>query len=180
MAFTLETQLVVAWSGEDGKRTTWCPKQQVVDDTRFFEFSKWDRGFVRWVTGKSLDLRKNTNNQASADCEFLDKLLKSRQSLVDATLHEVLCQDDAGGESRKRRKRAGMSDSHLCPRVLQFTLPAVGEEGVDELPVQILYDGAGASIMWMEFSHAVSAHLKKGVELSTKKERKGKSDQTQI
>ena len=73
-----------------------------------------------------------------------------------------------------------MSDSHLCPRVLQFTLPAVGEEGVDELPAHILYDGAGTSIMWMEFSHAVLAHLKKGVELSTKKERKGKSDQTQI
>ena len=36
----------------------WTPTQKEENGKTWFAFAKWDRGFVHWVTGKSLDLRK--------------------------------------------------------------------------------------------------------------------------
>mgnify|MGYP000114420224 CR=1 FL=1 len=80
MAFSLETQIVIKW-GQPVQ--SWCPKQQEVDGMRFFELSKWDRGLVKFATDKRLDLRKGSNNRASVDCEFLDKVLTRRQQAAD-------------------------------------------------------------------------------------------------
>jgi hypothetical protein len=97
MAFTLETQIVIKWGDPT---QTWAPKQCEVDGMRFFEFSKWDRGLVKFATGRSLDLRKGAANKASVDCEFLDKVLTRRQLCMICRVTRSLQRSrrDAGAE----------------------------------------------------------------------------------
>ena len=112
MDFTLETHLVVKYGDQ-----TWALTQVTVDDVIYFQFGKWDRGFVKWVTGKSLDLRKD-KTAGSADCRFLDQLIARRQTACDDALDAALHHDDdESSQVKKRRRRAKSSDDHLVPKV---------------------------------------------------------------
>lgn len=178
--FALEQVVVVKW--KDGKGThTWNPNQQLVDDERFFEFSKWDRGFVKWVCGKSLDLRaQSIESTATADCKFMDRVIEIRQSVADEALHQALLpsegeEEDGKRKKTKRRKRASQSDSHLCPKVLTMELPGVEEEGLQPRSVKVLFDGSGSASIWMEFNKDILMHLRAGVVHSDKNQRKSKA-----
>ena len=169
MDFTLETHLVVKYGDQ-----TWAPTQVTVDDVIYFQFGKWDRGFVKWVTGKSLDLRKD-KTAGSADCRFLDQLIARRQTACDDALDAALHHDDdESSQVKKRRRRAKSSDDHLVPKVLNMSLPPVPEEDLPEKLVRILFDGAGTASIYMEMHQDILYHLKKGIQHSSKSERRKK------
>lgn len=170
MAFSLETQMVIKF-GDD----KWHPKQETIDGVTYFEFSKWDRGFVRFITGKSLDLRKGSANQATVDCEYLRQVLAARQKACDEALSQALDEGEGGESLKKRRRKANMADSHLTARVLKMTLPGIPEEGLNERECRVLYDGAGSAAVHVEMSWEVLNHLKKGISNSEKKDRKDKA-----
>ena len=115
MDFTIESQQVVKYGDQ-----TWTPAQITVDEVIYFQFCKWDRAFVKWVTGKSLDLRKD-KSAGSADCEYMDQVLSRRQAACDDALHAALHDEGDQGKAKKRRKRASASDGHLVHRVLNMT-----------------------------------------------------------
>ena len=169
MDFTLESQIVVKYGDQ-----TWSPPQITIDEVRYFQFSKWDRHFVRWVTGKSLDLRKD-KSAGSADCEYLDKILHRRQTACDDALHAALHHGEEGqSKTKKRRRRANSSDAHLVSRVLNMTLPEVPDEGLAEKLVRILFDGAGTANIYMEMHEDILYHLKKGIQQSSRNDRSRK------
>ena len=162
MDFTIESQQVVKYGDQ-----TWTPAQITVDEVIYFQFSKWDRAFVKWVTGKSLDLRKD-KSAGSADCEYMDQVLSRRQAACDDALHAALHDEGDQGKAKKRRKRASASDGHLVHRVLNMTLPEVPEENLAEKLVRILFDGAGTANIYMEMHEDVLYHLKKGINHSSR------------
>ena len=169
MDFTLETHLVVKYGDQ-----TWALTQVTVDDVIYFQFGKWDRGFVKWVTGKSLDLRKD-KTAGSADCSFLDQLIARRQTACDDALDAALHHDDDdSSQVKKRRRRAKSCDDHLVPKVLNMSLPPVPEEDLPEKLVRILFDGAGTASIYMEMHQDILYHLKKGIQHSSKSERRKK------
>ena len=170
MDFRIENQLVVKYGDQ-----TWAPAQITFEEVTYFQFSKWDRHFVKWVTGKSLDLRKD-KTAGSADCEYLDKILQRRQTACDDALHAAIHHDEDGqAKTKKRRRRANASDAHLVPKVLNMILPEVPEEGLAEKLVRILFDGAGTANIYMEMHEDILYHLKKGIQHSTRKDRSRKN-----
>ena len=175
MDFTLETQLIVKWGNQ-----TWCPKQKVVDEQRFFQLNKWDRGFIRWVTGRSLDLRASSKEKetGSVNCSYGDEVVQRRQDACDDALEMALQpqdgepDDEPPTKKKKVRRKARDADGHLCPEILPIKLPEV--DG-NELEVKVLFEGAQTSAVWIEMELTAMAHLKTGIVNSNKKERKSKA-----
>ena len=168
MDFTFETHLVVKYGDQ-----IWAPAQLRVDDQTFFQFSKWDRGFVKFATGKSLDLRKD-KTACSTNCEFMDQILARRQSACDDALHAALAGDEEGQKTKRLRRRANASDAHLVPKVLNMSLPAVAEEGLGERLVRVLFEGASTASIYMQMSEDIVDHLRKGIQHSSRHERSRK------
>ena len=93
---------------------------------------------------------------------------------LHSAIHDMQGEDSVE-KVKKRRRRACMSDSHLCPKILQIHLPAV-VGGWEERLVHVLFDGSGTSTIRMEFSEGALEHLRKGINNSEKKTRREKQE----
>ena len=98
---------------------TWIPKLQEVDGCKFIELSKWDRDFVRFATGKSLDFR--SGKACSANVSFFDRLIAERKkSTHDAIVLTLQEADDEGSVGRNKRRKTNwqevLSSEVMAPR----------------------------------------------------------------
>ena len=103
----LDTRSVVVLRTKRSEKC-WVPTQKLLHGSSWLQFSKWDRGFVRFVQGQALNLK---SNQGGGTCNvaFLDDLKKRRQEECDQLLAKALEDPAEGveeGQPRKKRKLA--------------------------------------------------------------------------
>ena len=127
------------------QHATWTPTQKEEAGKSWFAFSKWDRGFVYWVTGKSLDLRKEKEG-GTVNAKFCQDLLEVRQKACDAALAQAISdEDEPSAKGRKLRART-KERGPLAPHSIRIETPAYGE--VEALQAMALFEGVGTQQMW--------------------------------
>ena len=119
MAVVLETQAVIRYTEARGKQGMWIPGQKTESGKVWFCFSKWDRGFVHFCQGKSLDLRGDKEG-ASVDTMFMADLLDGRQKARNAAVAAATHVSDDEAERPKTKKKsqqkASMRHASLAPQ----------------------------------------------------------------
>ncbi len=106
----------------------WVPTSKVVEDVEFMCISKWDRGFVFFCTGKSLDLRKGAASRINVP--FVDELKGLRDSECDRALAQALyCGDGSDEGPPKKARKATKADAVLVQRILELKVPRFGDDG---------------------------------------------------
>ena len=133
MSLELENLIVVRYKDTpDAKRTNeWVPKQKLEHEKHWMCFSKWDRHFVRFCSGKSLDLRAGKPS-ATVDTQFMDEVFAARQSACNLAAQESLrvSNDEADNGPRRKVARKGFKatakHATVAPHAIEVTLPQVG------------------------------------------------------
>lgn len=97
-SWRLETRTVVAMEGVKTDKL-WTPTQKQLHGSTWLLVSKWDRGFVKFVKGKALNLK-------GADCNvaFLDELKRRRQEVCDDFLQQALQPPEEANDNAPRKK----------------------------------------------------------------------------
>ncbi|CAE7280048.1 unnamed protein product [Symbiodinium sp. CCMP2592] len=132
---TVVTKQIVTY----GSGLTWIPEQKTAEGVTWFKVSKWDRGLFRFVYGKGLDLRKNTDNQnLSLDTPFFENMLARRQEAFNEAISERLKdeendeapQPEKAQKKTKKTKEFKATQKHdiYAPHSIQIDLP--GEDDV--------------------------------------------------
>ncbi|CAK9030568.1 Uncharacterized protein SCF082_LOCUS19255 [Durusdinium trenchii] len=108
----------------------WVPQQKEIGSCKVMLLSKWDRGLTKFLTGKSLDFKKDkkTLNSTSAGA-YLDALcdLRKKASLKAVQdAHANASDDEEPQPSSKRPRRASNDMAHFQPLV-EIMLPGVGD-----------------------------------------------------
>ena len=85
----------------------WVPEVRDVNGIRFIGLNKWSREFVRFVSGRGLDLRNTQRNTVNS--EFFDTMLAARKAASVEAIQNVLNEsdeaDDADPSPSARRPR---------------------------------------------------------------------------
>ena len=150
---------------------SWIPEQKMYQDQQWFLLGKWDRHFVKFMTGKALDLRANREG-SSVNSVFMDEVFSRRQQACNSALSDVYqLNDDEDNQPKKKLKRScTAADVHLMPSVVTMMLPEA--PGFSERQVKVLVEGIKTTNMWLPLDLEVLSHIKAGVMNSDVKPRK--------
>lgn len=128
----------------------WVPQQKEIGSCKVMLLSKWDRGLTKFLTGKSLDFKKDkkTLNSTSAGA-YLDALcdLRKKASLKAVQdAHANASDDEEPQPSSKRPRRVSNDMAHFQPLV-EIMLPGVGD--MEPKLVKVAF-GVSNRDLWME------------------------------
>lgn len=149
----------------------WLPECKVQSGITFVKLSKWDRGFVRFLTSRALDLG---DKGTYASFEFFDELCTRRDIAFDAALGNLARQaeEDAAEAGQPQRpqkrvrqnRRARSSDSHVLPAYVAIDHPHIDLPEADWLPVRIhvLIDGLRTRTLFAELDAKVLDCIREG------------------
>ena len=152
----------------------WAPDMKLVGGRDFVSISKWNRGFVRFMTGKALDLRKDKEGQSgSVDSPVIDKILEQRQNSANELLLEALNMDGSGDEDpnppKKKKRKAQRATAKDAIHV-----PPIMDVNIDGHKMAILYEGLGMFNFWMELTEVNLNWLNDKLKDANVKSRKAK------
>ena len=162
----LEPRMVVVTDGPKGEKV-WVPTQKTLYGQTWTMVSKWDRGFVKFVTGKALNLKKN---QRGADCNvtFLDELKRRRQEVCDKFMEQALQapEEDEDGPPAKRARTSQQKrvrrDTSLLPDVITLTFDevVVGGKNFPKRDIQLLTESIHEQKFWVECTQLNLEYIK--------------------
>ncbi|CAE7208889.1 unnamed protein product [Symbiodinium sp. CCMP2592] len=175
---TVVTKQIVTY----GSGLTWIPEQKTAEGVTWFKVSKWDRGLFRFVYGKGLDLRKNTDNQnLSLNTPFFENMLARRQEAFNEAISERLKdeendeapQPEKAQKKTKKTKEFKATQKHdiYAPHSIQIDLPGEAEGG-NKVQCRTLFEGVGSRTMWLELKDDVVKHIQTSFKHSEAKPRK--------
>lgn len=164
--------LTTCWKVNCGDMS-WTPDQKMHQDRPWFLLGKWDRHFVKFMTGKALDLRRDREG-ASVNSSWMDEVFSRRQMACNQALVDAYqLNDDEDQQPKKKLKRScTAADVHLLPSAVTMKLPEA--PGFPEREVQVLVEGIKTTNMWLPLELEVLSHIKAGVMNSEVKPRKSK------
>ena len=169
----VETQKVVKYGEKK-----WVPQQVEEQGVHWMLFNKWDRRLVLFVHGKPLDLSKQNKSDASVDCPWFDQLLEHRQKVFNLKVEELLtAEGDEEPPAKKAKKekifKASKAHRAIAPHHIMMELPEVKDAPV--LSCRVLFEGIGATGIWLEMLPEVLMYVRAGLQQSQAKPRKAKS-----
>lgn len=157
----------------------WVPETKFVAGIKWVKIDKWCRGFVKFITGRSLDLRKK--KKFNINISFMDALFDTHAAACADAVKKAFEVDDEDGDigtPRKYRKRMKPVGSHkeLVGDYIEFTMGNVTHEGISKGPLTMkaLFEGNpktnSRQMLWIEaveanfdyLEHAINAGLKEG------------------
>jgi hypothetical protein len=143
----------------------WVAETVTVNGETFIKLSKWDRGFVRFLTSRALDFR---NPCTYANFAFIDHLCDLRDKAFDDAARRIAEQatndaQEAGDATAKKRRvrapKARVADRAVLPAALMVQCPAVEQpcdlEDETALPeeypseIKVLVDGLRTRSIFM-------------------------------
>ena len=158
---TVENLVGCRLNGKD----LWIPKIKEVGGVRLMHLSKWDRGFTRFLTGKSLDLKssgKSLNSTAAGP--YLEDLFRKKKEASQAAVlkaHDSAHESDSSEVKAKAKKRKVTDDMSCFSPLVQISLPAVHDPWMPERLVQVEF--GGQSDLWMEVNETSLRQLVLGI-----------------
>jgi hypothetical protein len=172
MSVVIEQCYVV--KAEGNRRWYPMPDQvEEVDQQLFVHLEKWDREFIKFVTGKCLDLRKQ---REGSDCivGFWDTLSQKRQQACDLALGMALKHDDEEDHVQIQHKRkfkhpttirAKEKDAVLVAPTVTISLDSFEDAHgtVDACEVSVLYKDIHKKSIWIELSSIAIEYVKRAI-----------------
>ena len=170
---TVETQKVVKYGEKK-----WIPQQVEEQGVNWILLNKWDRHLVLFVHGKPLDLSRQKKSDASVDCPWFDQLLEHRQRIFNQKVEELLAAEgDEEPPAKKAKKdktfKATKAHRAIAPHHIMMELPEV--KGAPVLSCRVLFEGIGATGIWVELLPEVLMYIRLGLKESEAKPRKVRS-----
>ena len=175
MACVVRSVLVV---DADHLQSPWIPETKSVDGVAYCRVNKWERGFVRFATAKSLKEDQNANVQ------FIDELIRLRNNTCDALFRSFQqpAQEDQhesdGQVSKKRRqayvRKARSSDGCFLPESATMVLPDVTQcdgEVIRGFERKVFFEGVRTSNLYIEMNADVMNYIYRGVSCCATKGR---------
>lgn len=167
----------------DGKEP-WIPKVKKIGNAQVMLVSKWDRGFTKFLTGKSLDLTKSSMslNSTSAGA-YIDELVRRRRVACEAAVLEANSTDENEKENRckAKKRRVTVTDSmSVIKPLVDITLPAVTEPAMPERIVKCAFNTGHE--LWVEVNETTLLQIVLGIQECgvtkgrTRKARKGDAE----
>ena len=154
---------VLAISNAYMKGPPWLPEVQEVSGIQFVKVDKWDRGLVRFTTGKGLSFRASKKHDANV--RFLEDLQRRRTAACDAAVQEAYATQDAfDPRPKKKLRRAKPSDRDIAPAILQVECPEVqrGEYTLGPVTMAMLF-GIKNAPLWIECTVPNMEYLRHGI-----------------
>jgi hypothetical protein len=158
---------------DDGLKHPWMPDQvEEVNGHAFVCISKWDRGFVRYVSSKPLYLHKKKKHlTGSANAAFFDQLLVKRQQACDRAL-AVNLQDEDDAEAcsidkapKRKKCKAGDKDALLAPAYVSIPLDRFFDEDGEVGPIVllVLFKDLRKKCIWVEITEHGLDYIKRSI-----------------
>ena len=148
-------------------REPWLPKVKVINGKQLICISKWDRGFTKFYSGHSLDLRKDKGrslNQSSMGA-YLDHLCQLRREASTEAAYAKMFGDSDEKPAKRRRMRVTNNDAAFCPLVT-VKLPEVSFEDVELESKQVsMAFATSGSELWVEADTSIMYHICAGAML---------------
>ena len=159
----MAVQVKQIWSvkSDTDKKITWFPEVQNVGGVPYAKITKWDRGYVRFSTGKTLKLVKGKSTAFNSP--IIDQLKVARQTACNKALVEANRLDDpdevatpvrAGRKRKARPTVCKPSDLHLIPAVVRAEFDS-------EWTLRMLTTGLATKVMWIELNAENMEQLQK-------------------
>jgi hypothetical protein len=154
----------------------WLPEFKVVQGIAFVKLSKWDRGFVRYLTARALDLG---DKHTYANFAFFDELCSRRDIAFDEALQNIAQQaeadaQEAGQPSRpakrpRRNMRARHSDAAVLPAMAAIDVPNFPLCSRDDIPdrINVLIDGLRTRTLFAQLEVGVLECIREGCATSS-------------
>ena len=142
-----------------GDKKPWLPSVQLCDGKKYVCVSKWNSGFVKFATGKSME-RRQGKVQNTCNLAILDRIRAARKEAcnarVQAAIEEAMAADQQlPDEPRKKKQRvqpARDCDHIMCGNVVTVI--------VDGYQMNVLWS-VTSSVVWVEFTTANLAFLQR-------------------
>ena len=148
----------------------WVATTQKMRDVTYIKICKWDRNFVKFCTGQSLDLRKSSRFDICGG--FIDKLSKDHQQACNDAVRQAfnLFEENDSPSKKNLKQVATPSHSDLVAGHVWINVPPQTLDGVtlDPQLIRVKFDpcrkGKGRKeYMWVELSRANLEYLRMAV-----------------
>ena len=148
----------------------WVATTQKIGAVTYIKICKWDRNFVKFCTGQSLDLRKSSRFDICGG--FIDKLSKDHQQACNDAVRQAfnLFEEDDSPSKKNWKQVATPSHIDLVAGHVWIDVPPQTLDGVtlDPKLLRIKFDpcrkGKGRKeYMWVELSAANLEYLRMAV-----------------
>ena len=151
-------------------KVIWIPETKTVNGMQFIGLSKWNRDFVKFVTGKGLGFGNTQSNQVNS--AFFDNVLAARKQASIEAVTKALEYDEAPegdlqqeGSKRRAKRSKKHSWSVLCSS--EALADPVIEIVADGFSMQVLTE-LRSNMVWVELTKNNLAFIQKGVQASAR------------
>ena len=178
MSFNVEIAQVTVIYTDENRKAPWLAETKSVEGKIFVKIAKWCRHFVRFVTGRALDFRKEKKQDANV--LFLDEIAKNRARLSTEAVRRALANPDPDDDpeirpAKKQRQRAvTRRDESLAGPWVSLDLPALSWDDHEHGPLcmKLLWGLDGP--VWMELNEANLAYLRAACLKGSSQEEQGR------
>ncbi|CAE7684490.1 unnamed protein product [Symbiodinium sp. CCMP2592] len=153
MAKPTEMQQVWAITGGMLKKKKWLVKTKEVEDKLFLQIDKWDRSFVQFVTGNTVQLKKEKDPHHLSIKAF-QELLDLRKEACDRAYNRHIRDAAAtAGDKEPQYRNAREADVYVAGRTVVMECPEVVFGG-DTMPARNIAAiwSVKDPVLWMELT----------------------------
>ena len=131
----------------------WVPDVKDVNGIRFIGLSKWNREFIRFVSGRGLDLRNTQMNTVNS--EFFDTMLAARKAasveVIQNVLNESSEADDADPSPSARKPKSKQKHAWAVVCASESLGPPVVDIHVQGHQMKVLLE-LRSNMVWVELT----------------------------
>jgi hypothetical protein len=133
----------------------WVLETEDVQGKTFVRLNKWDYGFCRFSSHRSLNFKKGTHEDVNLG--IVDRLIQLRNLATDKLFAETTQPDEEGPKKKKRAyvRVAKAADLVFLPEIVDIDLPSMKtdtSEVIDGYRTQALTKGVRTSTLYLELS----------------------------
>ena len=178
MSISIQTSAIIKIASDGCKRAhTWLANTRSVpvhdgEDMVFVQLDKWERGFVKFVTGKPLTFKSEIQEANNVNCKFLDTLQRLRTRAANKAFSDAIAANEDGGDDepkpKKPRQRQAKRDDEavIDDTVLTLQLPElVGDGGnviANSVTLKVLW-GVKNDVVWIELKEDNLQYIRQGI-----------------
>ena len=140
----------------------WIPQTKIVEGKKFICISKWDAGFVKFATGKSMERRASKPNN-TGNFDILDEIKRLRLESCNAKVQSLIAEasvdlpEEPKAKKQKQQHKARDSDYVIGGTWISVALPP--KDGVPGHTMDVLWS-VTSPVVWMEYTIENLQYLK--------------------
>ena len=140
----------------------WIPQTKIVEGKKFICISKWDAGFVKFATGKSMERRASKPNN-TGNFDILDEIKRLRLESCNAKVQSLIAEASVDlpqePKAMKQKQQHKARDSDYVLGGIWISVPLPPKDGVPGHTMNVLWS-VTSPVIWMEYTIENLQYLK--------------------